>query len=478
MRPYVVLRYLGVALLMTASAMAISAVYGMVVGDQGVVPLLFGALLTMLVGGFPVLFLPQVHRLSDREGYAVVLFCWLFVSLFGMLPYVIYGSPFNVANAWFESVSGFTTTGATIVDDVEALPRSLLLWRSLTHWLGGVGLVVFMLVLVPTIGSVQMVLTRSEVSGLARNEFKWRSRQILGVMVSTYLVLTGLLTLLLFAVGIPLFDSLNLSFSAIATGGFAVTNMSLATYGNIPAEMLICLFMFISSVHLGVVYVLLKGNFRAFFRTPVVRFYLVVTLVYSLLIAVSHLGQYSSFLLNFHHALFTVVSFFSTTGFVVTDYAKWSSPAMLLLLFTLFGGGCAGSTAGGIKQDRMQIMLYGFLSHMRRLVHPQAVITTRIGGYQVQEGVMQEVFNFILLYFAMMFASALVVSFHGMNPVECLSLAATSMANAGPILAAESAFNSLSFLPNAVKVFLPILMLFGRLEIFGVLLIFFKESWR
>lgn len=458
--------------------MLVSGLHGLFLGDDGFIPLVFSALLTALVGLFPVIFVPRSRYLNDREGHVIVLFSWLSISVFGMLPYLFYGGPFHVASAWFESVSGFTTTGATILDDVESLPRSLLLWRSLTHWLGGIGVVVFMLVLLPDRGSARMVLSRSEVSSMARRDFHWRSSMLLWVMTSAYVGMTFLEFILLYASGIPGFDALNLAFSTIATGGFAVRNASVAAFGNFSAEVLISVFMFLASVHFGLVYGLALGRLRAFFRAPVVRFFLLAVASFSVVIALGEVSLYGSFLRSLHNAIFVVLSHLSTTGFTLVETQVWSSSSHYLLLMTFFMGGCAGSTAGGVKLDRIQIMFASFRSYLRGLVHPDAVVSTRVGDYYVSSAEVRNVFYFVLIYVTFVIVGGVVVSLHGFELFTSMSLSATCMGNAGPLVGIMSSFSSLSFLPVTLQLFLPLLMFLGRLEIFGVLILFSRSSWR
>ncbi len=253
-RPYVVMRYVGFIVLVSAFFMLVSFVVALIEEDSGQVPLLFSMLITTLVGAFPFVFVRAESTISSREGYAIVVFSWVAVCFFGMIPYVLWGGEFNLSGAWFEAVSGFTTTGATILDDIEALPHSMLLWRSFTHWFGGMGVVVFALVVLPSMGSAQLTLSRSEVSSIARQDFKYRSKKMLRVMASSYLGLTGLIFVGLVLSRLPIFDALNLAFSTVSTGGFAVTNASIAAYHNIRAEWILVLGMFVSSLHFGLLF--------------------------------------------------------------------------------------------------------------------------------------------------------------------------------------------------------------------------------
>ena len=282
--------------------------------------MLFSVLITTLVGIFPFVFVKAEPTISNREGYAIVVFSWLAACFFGMIPYVLWGGEFNLSGAWFESVSGFTTTGATILDDVEALPPSLLFWRSCTHLLGGMGVVVFTLVVLPSMGSAQMTLSRSEVSSIARQDFKYRNKKMLRVMATSYLGLIILITGCLILANIPIFDAVNLAFSTVATGGFAVTNTSIAAYNNPAAEWILTFGMFMASLHFGLLFSLFTPRWRNVFQSPIVRIFSSVVLVATLAIFLSLLFQSDlPAATALRAAAFQVTSVISTTGYASVD---------------------------------------------------------------------------------------------------------------------------------------------------------------
>lgn len=479
MRLGVILRYVGLTTLVIAFFMLICFGVALYFGDGGRVPLLFGALITALVGLFPLVFVPSVSQISSKEGYAIVVFSWLFVCFFGMIPYVLYGGEFNFSAAWFEAVSGFTTTGATILNDIEALPRSLLLWRSLTHWIGGMGVVVFALVVLPSMGRARMTLSRTELSRIARQDFRYRSRKMLHVMGTTYLSLTLLTTLSLWLVEIPLFDALNLSFSSVATGGFAIKNASVAAYANPSAEWILIISMFLSSLHFGLLFGLFLGRFRSLFRSPVVRFFAIFVVITALLIALNCYGEYFTVWSDsLRHAFFQVVSIISTTGFASVDYSLWPAFSLLILIFLMAVGGCSGSTSGGIKADRIVILLATFRTSTHRLRHPNAVVNVRVGKLSLAPEETHEVLLYICAYFAIVLLSTLILTFGGMDIVLSLSSSFSSMGNVGPGIGSMGSFDSFSFLPTYARILLSLLMLLGRLEIWGLLLVFFPSYWK
>lgn len=479
MRLYVVLRYVGLTLLVTAGFMLASLGVSLYYGDAGFVPLLFSTLITAFVGLFPIVFVPRVPNLSNKEGYLVVVLTWIFVCFFGAIPYALYGGEFDLSGAWFESVSGFTTTGASMLNNIEGLPNSILFWRALTHWFGGVGVVVFALVVLPSMGRAQMTLSRSEVSSMARQDFHYRSKKMLRVMATVYLGLTVTTVGGLLLCGIPLFDSVCLSFATVATGGFAVTNLSIASYANVSAEMWLVVMMFLSSVHFGLLFAFISGRVKSLFRAPAVRFFTVYVTGATLLIAINLYGiDYGSILSTLRYSVFQVVSVVSTTGFATADASLWPPFSLMLLIFLSLVGGCSGSTAGGMKADRVLIMIKAFKTSFKRQQHPHALIPVKVGRYSVTDSEVYQSMLFLLLFLSVILLSTLLLTLFGFDVITGLSASATCMSNVGPSLGAMGFFDSYSAFVPAAKILLSVVMLLGRLELFGLLLIFFRSSWK
>lgn len=482
-RPHVVLRYVGLIVLVTAFFMFMSLVVAFKFNDSGLIPLLFSVLITTLVGAFPFVFVKAEPSISSREGYAIVVFSWVAVCFFGMIPYVLWGGEFNLSAAWFESVSGFTTTGATILDDVEALPPSLLLWRSFTHLFGGMGVVVFTLVVLPGMGSAQMTLSRSEVSSLSRNDFKYRSKKMLRVMATTYLSIVIVLAGGLVLVNIPTFDAINLAMSTVSTGGFAVKNLSVAAYNNPAAEWIITLGMFVSSLHFGLLFGLFTGFFtgrwRAAFHSPIVRIFTGVVLGSTFLIFLSLMVQHGMGGLEaLRKAAFQVTTIVSTTGFAAGEALGWPIFTSLILILLSFSGGCSGSTAGGMKIDRIAIIGATVRSVFLKQRHPQAVIPIHVGSLHVESQIAQNAIIYFVLHLSFILLAMVYFSFSFDSLEESFTTALTMMSNIGPAVGTLSSFASFSFLSHLERVISTLLMLLGRLEIFGLLLIFFPSSWK
>ena len=478
MRLVLIMRYVGLMLVVNAAFMLVCLAMAVHNHDGGEIPLLTGALITGLVGIFPVVFVPSDTRISNHEGYAIVVFSWLAVCFFGMIPYILWGGEFDFSAAWFEAVSGYTTTGATILDNVEALPKSLLLWRAFTHWIGGLGVVVFVLVIIPSLGRAQMTLTRFEVSAIARQDFHYRTRVLLRVMALTYLGISGLIIGLLWLVGLPTFDSVAVGFSTVATGGFAVTNLSIASYNNRWAELVIIGGMTLASIHFGLIYSLISGHAKSFFRSPIVRFFLLFSLGATLLIAIDLSSHYASWLHGLRHAAFQVMSVLSTTGFATTETTDWPTLALLVIFVICIVGGCSGSTAGGIKMDRLVIALAAVRATILRQQHPKAVIPVQIGRIRIEPATINAALIYIFLYITVVLGSAIVLAFEGNGLRTSVIASASCMSSVGAAFGALGSFQSYSEMSVLARLVLSLVMLLGRLEIFGLLLIFFKSSWQ
>ena len=384
-------------------------------------------------------------------------------------------------NAWFESVSGYTTTGSTILNDIEALPKSLLFWRSSTHFIGGLGVVVFLLMILPDRSPFKLKLTHLELSSLSKEGYKYQSGKTSRVMLSVYLGLTAAETLCLWAAGMSLFDAVNHAFSTVATGGFSTKNTSIMFYDSNIINIIIMVFMTLAAMHFGVIYASIATRSFKPLRHPITRYYLMVILVLSALATLSLTIQGG---LRFPEALmsgsFQVISFISTTGFGQADNALWPIMANAILLFAGFHCGCSGSTTGGIKADRMYISLKAIAGDFRKRLSPSAVFRTRIGDACVAEDTVSSIFLYIVLYIIVMFLSFVAVLLCGVDIAEAFSGTLASLGNVGPGLGTLGTMGSYASQPEAAKFIYTMDMFLGRLEIFPILvalsLIFKKKA--
>lgn len=479
MRLPIVIRQIGLVLVINSLFLFISFLISLFNHETSTFALLYGTLITLLFGLFPLVFVPQSNWLSTLEGMSIVVFGWVATCLTGTLPYIIWGGEFTFVNAWFESVSGFTTTGSSILKDVEALPSGLLFWRSATHWIGGVGVIVFALLILPPSSTTQLVLLNTEISGLAKQNFMSRSKQIVRILVIVYLGLTVTEIILLSIFGMSVFDAINHSFATVATGGFSTKNLSIAAYDSLAIEVIIMAFMLLSGIHFGLIYATFTGKKENVFRSPVVKYYVLIIVVgIAMVTAKLFYSDYGDWGSSLRYAAFQVISVGTTTGFATTDTASWPVFTILVLIYFTIQCACVGSTSGGLKFDRVFIFFKSLGSHIRKIQHPRAVIITRIGNKVVTENMEHQTSLFILLYLTILFIVTLALTALNIDLITAFSASATTIGNVGPGFGGVSSLGNFGNLPDAGKLVLSFNMLFGRLEIMSILSLFFIKSWR
>ncbi len=481
MRLHIILRYVGLMLLLNATFMLVSATISLANGmDTGFYPLLLSFLLTSILGLFPLIFVSQGENITTKEGYGIVVGSWLAACMTGMFPYLLWGGEFTLLNAWFESVSGYTTTGATILTDVEALPKGMLFWRSSTHWLGGVGVVMFALVILPSLGQTTRRLSEMELSSMAKDNYRYRTKTILRILLVVYVGLTLLQTLLLRVVGMEWFDAINNSFSTIATGGFSIRNTSIAYYNNAWVEVIIMLFMAIAGLHFGAIFATLTGKRNNVFRLEVSRYYLLSLLIGALIVTFSiwSADLYPTLLSAARHAFFQVISFATTTGFATADTNTWTSLAMILLILFSLQCACAGSTAGGIKCDRIILSIKTIQAMFKQQQHPSAIIRVQMNGVTQEPSVVNMAVLFILLYLFLLALGTVLVTLFGLDLTTAFTLSVASMGNVGPGFGEVGSMDTYQGLPAPVKGISTVMMLLGRLELFGFIQLFLIKWWK
>ena len=481
MRLAVVLRYIGIIMLLNAAFMLLSAGISLINNtDSGFYPLMLSFVLTGILGVFPLIFVRKNDRINMKEAYAIVVGAWLTACIVGTFPYLLWGGEFSWPTAWFESVSGFTTTGSTALADVEALPKGLLFWRSSTHWLGGVGVVMFVLVVLPTVGRTKMTLSSVELSPMAKENYRYKTQKVIYILLSVYLGLTVLETICLKIAGMGWFDAINHAFSTVSTGGFSTKNASIAYYNSLAIEIIIMIFMLMSGLHFGLIFATLVGKRNNIFRNEVSRFYFATFLISGLLITFSlwHAGMYGSFFESLRYSLFQTAAIITTTGFATADTTLWTSLAIMLLLYLMFQCACAGSTSGGIKSDRVWLALKAIRLRILRQQHPNAVIRIKMNGVPQDNSVINFAMFFIVIYIMIICAGTIIVSATGEDLMTSFSLVATSMGNVGPGFGSIGSMDNYSEISSFVKIFSTIFMLLGRLEIFGLLQLFLMKWWR
>ena len=462
----------GKALLVSALFMFLSMIVSVVNGrDAAFGPLLISFIITLIVGSFPFIFVRGKQPLSMKDGVMTIVLSWILSFIFGMLPYVLYGGEFTLINAWFESVSGFTTTGSTILNDIEALPKSLLFWRSSTHYIGGLGVVVFLLLVIPDASPYRLRLTNMEMSSLSKEGYRYKSSKVVRVITTVYVSLTLAIFLSLWAAGMPLFDAVNHAFSIAATGGFSTRNLSIGAFGSDLINVIVLFFMAVCAMHFGLIYAVFATGSLKPLKNTVVKYYFGSIIVMSLLIAFSLMrdGDYETVGRAVMDASFTVVSYMSTAGFAICDNSAWPWLAGVVLLFAAFQCGCAGSTTGGIKVDRVVIASKAISNEIRRRLHPASVSHARMSGHHLADDTVHAVLMYIVVYFLVIFLSIIAVILCGSDAAEAVSGVIASVGSVGPGLGELGCLDNYSAQPAMAKVIYTFDMFLGRVEIYPVL---------
>lgn len=426
---------------------------------------------------------PLGDTLGIREAVGIVGFAWVIASAVGALPYWQFGAAPRYVDAFFETMSGFTTTGATVLADVEALPRGILLWRGLTHWLGGMGIIVLSLAILPFLGVGGMELYKAEVPGPTPEKLTPRLHQTALLLWGVYLALTLAETLLLMVGGMSLFEAVVHSFATIATGGFSTRNASIAAFRSPYVEWVITAFMFASGVNFSLYFLLFARRFRAVLGDEELRWYAAIVAASALAIALCLLrrGDFSRVEPALRASFFHVVSLITTTGFVTENYDLWPEFARFLLLILMVVGACAGSTGGGCKVVRFLVLRRQVQAESLRLLHPRATVTVRMNGRAIGRDVMDSASAFLVLYLLIMTSATLAITAFGhpkLDMVSAFSGVVACLSNVGPGLGALGPVENFAWLPAGVKWVLSFCMLAGRLELFAVFLLFLPGAWR
>ncbi len=478
MRANIVMKYMGYVLLLNAAFMFASAATSWYFDvDTAFYPLLLSGVLTMAIGIIPLLFVPSGDNITSKEGYCIVVGSWMMSCVVGMMPYLLWGGEFSLVNAWFESVSGYTTTGATILKDIEAVPKGLLMWRSATHWMGGIGVVMFALVILPSIGKTKMTISSMEISHLAKDNYQYRSNVIMHILLWIYLGMTLLCTALLKIAGLNWFDAVNHALSAVATGGFSTRNASIGAFNNGWVEAILIFFMLLASLHFGVIFATLTGKRNNMFRSEVIRYFLASVAIVALISGISawNEGLFPTIWSALRAGVFQTASLISTTGFSTTSVFGWGAVAIFVLMFASIQCGCAGSTSGGIKADRVVLAFKIIKAKIRQQQHPNAIIRLKLNGQIQEASVINYVSIFIVAYVAMLLIGAIGFAACGFTLDGSIAASVASLGNVGLEVCD---FGGFANAPAFARFFAPILMLFGRLEIFGFIQLFLLNTWK
>ncbi|MCF7928868.1 MAG: TrkH family potassium uptake protein [Spirochaetales bacterium] len=483
MRIATVLRVFSVFLLLLSGFMLIPVVVALFYGETEYVAS-FLIPVAINSGVFGLLYsISQRHEqrsLSIKGGLLFVTMTWFAAAATGALPFIISGAIPSYADAFFETISGFTTTGASILTEIEALPYSLLFWRSLTHWLGGMGIVVLAVAVFPLIGSGGFQLVKAEAPGPSVDKVTPRITETAKILWFLYLIFTAVETALLMFGGMDLFEALTHTFGTLATGGFSPKNSSIGFYSSAYIHIVITVFMMMAGINFILYHRLLRGNLLSIRKNTEIKVYLGIFLAAMLIIALDLFsrGVYGSFGESLRFAGFQAASILTTTGYATADFDAWPQVAKIVLFLLMFVGGSSGSTGGGIKVVRIAALFKLGLNELRYIIQPRGVFTIKINGSRMKKDIMYVVAGFFFLYIFLLMMTTIVVATSEQNILTSFSTALVTLGNIGPGFGAVGPTMNYSFYPDYIKWFLSVIMVIGRLEIYTVLVLLVPRFWR
>ena len=479
-----VFRTMGALLLIEAVFMALALGVSLWYGEADSGVFLLSTIITLLAGVIGLLVGRHAEsRMGEREGYVIVAMVWVVFSAFGLMPYYLSGQVPSLTDAWFESMSGFTTTGATIIPDLEVITHGLLFWRSLTQWIGGMGIIVLSIAILPIFGLNGMQLYAAEVTGLTYEKLSPRIADTAKMMWSIYLLLTITEVLALWLCGMNVFDAVCHSFSTIATGGFSTHNNSLEYYDSAAIHYTVTFFMFISGINFVLLIYLLRGKARNLLQDEEVRWYSVAVALFAVALTVGlYIARpgWSGVEMEraFRDSLFTVISSMTSTGYTISDYMYWPVVAWVVIFFLMLTGACAGSTAGGIKWVRLAIIMKNGVAEFQRRIHPNAIIPVKLNEKAVPQQTINNIMAFLIFYVFIIVITVVIFCASGVNFDESIGAAVSAIGNVGISIGQFGPAGTYAEFPMVAKWVMSFVMLIGRLEIFTVLLLFTRALWR
>ncbi|MBL7176824.1 MAG: TrkH family potassium uptake protein [Desulfobacteraceae bacterium] len=476
-----ILRLIGILILFLGASLSVPLVVSFLYQDGSTLALCYSMLITCGIG--LLLFIGTKKAadtdLNHRDGVVIVTLGWLAAGLVGAFPFLISDSIPDFTNAYFESLSGFTTTGASILKDIEGLPKGILLWRSIIQWFGGMGIIVLSIAILPFLGVGGMQLYKAEIPSPVVDKLKPRISDTAKTLWKVYIVITVLEIILLFGGGMPLFEAICHAFCTMPTGGFSPKNASIAHYNNPYFDGIIIVFMLLAGINFSLHYKLIKGDLGIFGKDSECRVFLVMVGIFVLMITLNTYGSvYDSFAKAFRYATFQVSSIITTTGFVTADYDKWPSFSQKLLVFCMFLGAMAGSTGGGMKTMRIIILSKQAYREIFRIIHPHAMTTVKLGGSVIPAEVLSSIWGCFILYLGLFVTASLFMAYLGLDMISAASSVAACIFNIGPGLGLVGPVKNYLATPFVGKWILIFCMLLGRLEIYTVIVLLMPEFWR
>ena len=475
----IIVRVLGVLLLIIGVLMWTGIPFSYYFASDDLWPLVWSGLICVAVGAVMRLFkLGDDRSVRKREGYLIVALGWLTMVTFGMLPYLLSGVIPGVPSALFETVSGMTTTGASVLTDIEGQPPGILYWRSLTQWIGGMGIIVLTVAIFPLLGIGGVELFVAEAPGPTSDKLHPRISETAKRLWLIYVGLTFVLTVIFFLEGMTPYEAINHAFTTMATGGFSTQNESMAAFPPI-IQYTTCIFMLLAGVNYTIIYFSLKGKFKRVWASEEFRTYLLLVGLFTVGATIAvHAAVEVSWEQAFRDSLFQIISLITTTGFVSADYTSWSGGLTFFFFILLFVGACAGSTSGGIKIIRHLVFFKNSILEFKRIIHPRAVVPLRLNGETVRGRILTHIIIFLLLYLSLFVLGSMVLAAMGLDFMTAIGAVATSLGNVGPAIGKVGPVDNFAWLSDEVKLFLAFFMLLGRLELFTILVLFTPYFWK
>lgn len=476
----VVVHVVGLLTAFAGASMLVPAGVSLVYREAAAVQFLLSGALTMAFGTLAFRLTRPIADIRIRDGFAIVTLGWVSVTAFGSLPFLLTGSIPSISGAFFETMSGFTTTGATVVPDIDVLPRGIVFWRSLTHWLGGMGIIVLSVAILPLLGVGGMQLMQAEIPGLAPDRLRPRVRQTAALLWVVYALLTAAEVVLLLFGGMSAFQAVNHSFATLATGGFSTEDASLGAFDSAYLHYVVAIFCVLAGMNFTLHYKWLSGDWRTVVRNTELRVYLaILAAATALLTVIVYLPRDAGTLEeSFRASFFHAASLMTTTGFVTVDYELWAPAAHVILVLLMLVGGCTGSTSGSVKVLRYMLVAKEARISLRKLLHPAGVFVYKLGGRTISEDVLANVSGFLLLYLGALAAGILALTMFGLDSRTAVGAAVATLGNVGPGLGLVGPSTTYAGMGDAALWVMSSLMLLGRLEIFTVLILFTRGYWR
>ena len=470
-------RILGMVLLILAALLLLPLIAGLCYGEN-VLNFAVTIAAAAALGGIFMLFKPKNRDIYAREGFTAVGLSWILMSLIGALPFVISGDIPSYVDALFETVSGFTTTGSTLLTDVEAMSRGCMFWRMFTHWIGGMGVLVFIMAVLPMSGEHSMHIMRAEIPGPVVGKLVPRARKTAAILYLIYMSMTAVEMILLLCGGMSFYDALLHAFATAGTGGFSTRGAGIAAFDSLYIEVVISVFMLLFAVNFNLYFLLLMGRVRDVLKNQELRCFGVCVAFSMLTVAWNISGQYGGFAEALRYSSFTVASLVSSTGFGTADFTQWPQFTQWVLLMLMFVGACAGSTGGGLKVSRFIMLVKSAASDVRRMIHPRRVTRIQLDGSRVESGTLKAVYTYFLIYVLIIVAGTMVVSLDGYDMTTNFTAALACISNIGPGMGQIGPASCFNIFSTPVKMVLAVIMLFGRLELHPILVFFAPTTWR